>query len=201
MSTLRSTLHEISLVDYRDLSDAAVEEEFEELQRASEALEAERLRCLAELDRRKSYQRDGFLSTSSWIAHRHRIGWPKASSDVRAARALGEMPGVRAALAAETISWSAARELIAARESEPEAWQGAEELLIDVAGQHSIKDLRRVIGHWRNVVEAGGESSGADGTSERRRLHVSPTAFGMVRIDGDLDALTGESVITALRAI
>ena len=129
MSTLRSALHDLSLVDYRELPDAAVEGEFEELQRASEALEVERLRCLAELDRRCSYQRDGFLSTSSWIAHRHRLGWPKASSDVRAARALEQMPRVREALAAETISWSAARELLAPREAEPDAWGEAEELL------------------------------------------------------------------------
>ncbi len=201
MSTLRSALHDLSLVDYRDLPDAAVEEEFEELQRASEALEVERLRCLAELDRRRSYQRDGFLSTSSWIAHRHRLGWPRASSDVRAARALEQMPKVRAALAAETISWSAARELIAAREAEPDAWGEAEDLLVDVAGRHSIRDLRRVIGHWRTVIEAGREPLSEDEPSERRRLHVSGTTFGMVRIDGDLDPLAGETVITALRAV
>jgi hypothetical protein len=201
MSTLRSALHDLSLVDYRELPDEAVEEEFEELQRASEALEVERLRCLAELDRRRFWQRDGFLSTSSWIEHRHRLGWPKASSDVRAARALEQMPGVRAALTAETISWSAARELIAAREAEPDAWHEAEELLVGVAGRHTIRGLRRVIGHWRTVIEAGREPPSEGEPSERRRLHVSGTAFGMVRIDGDLEALAGETVITALRAV
>jgi hypothetical protein len=201
MSTLRSALHDVSLVDYRNLPDAAVEEEFEELQRASEALEVERLRCLAELDRRRTYQRDGFLSTASWIVHRHRMGWPKATSDVCAARAFEQMPAVREALASEAISLSAARELIAAREAEPEAWAEAEDLLVDVAGRHPIKDLRRVIGHWRNVIEAGREPRAEGEPSERRRLHVSPTAFGMVRIDGDLDSLAGEAVITALRAV
>jgi hypothetical protein len=35
---------------------------------------------------------------------------------------------------------------------------------------------------------------------DRRRLHVSPTVFGLVRIDGDLDPETGETVVTALRS-
>ena len=38
------------------------------------------------------------------------------------------------------------------------------------------------------------------GRWRRRRLHLSPTAFGMVRIDGDLDPETGETVLTAVRA-
>ncbi len=40
--------------------------------------------------------------------------------------------------------------------------------------------------------------TGEDSLRERRRLHVSPTVFGMVRIDGDLDPDTGETVLTAL---
>lgn len=35
----------------------------------------------------------------------------------------------------------------------------------------------------------------------RRRLHVSATLGGMVRVDGDLDPETGETVVTALRAV
>ena len=42
--------------------------------------------------------------------------------------------------------------------------------------------------------------TGEDSLRERRRLHVSPTVFGMVRIDGDLDPDTGETVLTALRS-
>src|SRR5439155_11644695 len=35
----------------------------------------------------------------------------------------------------------------------------------------------------------------------RRRLHVSPTLEGMVRVDGDLDPENGEMLITALRSV
>ena len=34
-----------------------------------------------------------------------------------------------------------------------------------------------------------------------RRLYASRTFGGMVRVDGDLDPETGETVLTALRAI
>jgi hypothetical protein len=64
-----------------------------------------------------------------------------------------------------------------------------------------MKDLGRVVGYWRVACErdsvvAGGE----DPLFKRRRLHVSPTVFGMVRLDGDLDPETGEIVLTALRS-
>lgn len=36
---------------------------------------------------------------------------------------------------------------------------------------------------------------------ERRGLYVSPTLDGMVRVDGDLDAETGQVLVTSLRAV
>jgi Domain of unknown function (DUF222)/HNH endonuclease len=36
---------------------------------------------------------------------------------------------------------------------------------------------------------------------DRRRLHLSATLDGMVRVDGELDPVTGQTVITALRAV
>ena len=35
----------------------------------------------------------------------------------------------------------------------------------------------------------------------RRRLNVSRTNFGMVRVDGELDPETGQTLVTALRAV
>ena len=36
---------------------------------------------------------------------------------------------------------------------------------------------------------------------DRRRLHVSRTFLGMIRLDADLDPETGETVVAGLRAI
>ena len=74
-------------------------------------------------------------------------------------------------------------------------------MLVEAAVRHSVRDLARVVAHWRNGVESRRDyPTGEDSLRERRRLHVSPTVFGMVRIDGDLDPDTGETVLTALRS-
>jgi uncharacterized protein DUF222/HNH endonuclease len=120
--------------------------------------------------------------------------------EVRMARALEAMPRTREAVASGEISCSAARVLVAARETDTEAFAQSEQLLVEAAIRHSIRDLHRVVAHWRNAVESRHLfEQGEDSLRERRRLHVSPTVFGMVRIDGDLDPETGETVLTALQ--
>ncbi|HEY2803283.1 MAG TPA: hypothetical protein VGJ67_05130, partial [Actinomycetota bacterium] len=64
MSELRSTIESLRAEEIGELPDARIEEDFAELQRASEMIELERLRRLAEIDRRRLYERDGHLSGS-----------------------------------------------------------------------------------------------------------------------------------------
>lgn len=166
-----------------------------------ERLEVQQLRRLAELDRRRPWLSDGLLSTSSWLVREFRGSFSSAAADVRMARALDAMPGTRHALTAGEISSSAARVLAAARESDSEEFASSEGLLVDAATRHTVRDLQRVVDYWREAVSskrpvAPGEE---DPLRRRRRLHVSQTVFGMVRIDGDLDPETGETVMTALR--
>jgi hypothetical protein len=201
MSGLLSAIEEFGGVDLSDASDAHLEEGLAELQRAAQQLEAERLRWLAALDRRRPWLRDGLLSTTSWLTDRFRMSGGAAAADLRMARALEAMPSTRAALVAGEISGSAARVLAVAREAEPEEFAKSEELLLDAATRHSVRDLQRVVAHWRNACESRRRVAlDEDPLSERRRLHVSPTVFGMVRIDGDLDPETGETLLTALRS-
>ena len=44
-------------------------------------------------------------------------------------------------------------------------------------------------------------STARTGSEPSRRLHASVSLLGMVRVDGDLDPETGESLLTALRAV
>jgi hypothetical protein len=179
------------------------EEDFGELQSAVEALEAERLRRLAEIDRRRSFERDGYLSAAAWLADRFRVAWNEARRGVALARGLDRMPRVRRAFHDGTISLSAVRLLGEARQAEPEGFRVSEGFLTDAATRHSIGDLRRVVVHWRHVVERErvGAAEGGAALRARRRLHSSVTLDGMVRLDGDLDPETGETVLTALRAV
>lgn len=107
MGNLRSVLDELRSEDLPGLSDPQLEEDFAELQRAADVIEGERLRRLGELDRRRPFQRDGYLSTTSWLANRFGVSGGRAADQVRLARALSQMPATRQAIAGGEISCSA----------------------------------------------------------------------------------------------
>ena len=96
---------------------------------------------------------------------------------------------------------SAARLLVSAREADPSVFQKSERQLVDAARIHSMQDLQRVAAYWRQAVEREAALNGEEKLRERRRLHASVSFMGMVRVDGDLDPETGETLLTALRAV
>jgi uncharacterized protein DUF222/HNH endonuclease len=201
MSELRSAIESLRGEVLPELPDARIEEDFSELHRAAELLEVERLRRLAELERRRAYERDGHLSIAAWLVSRFRVAWGAARDQVRVARALEEMPRTRRALDAGDVSLSAVRTLVSVRDADPDAFKRSERQLVDAARIHSIGDLRRVAAFWRQQVEAEHLAAGGDeAVRARRRLHASGSFLGMVRVDGDLDPETGETFLTALNA-
>ena len=71
MSELRSAVEALRSETLAELPDARIEEDFAELQRVIDLLEVERLRRLAEIERRCLFQRDGHC--------RRPRGWPTGS--------------------------------------------------------------------------------------------------------------------------
>jgi hypothetical protein len=201
LSELRSAIEALRSETLADLPDARAEEEFAEVQRAAELLEVERLRRLADIERRASFRRDGHLSAASWLAGTFKVAWGTARDQVRTARALEEMPETRRALDEGDLSTSAARVLVAARETDPSAFQQSETELVEAARIHSVQELNRVAAYWRQAVENERALEGDERLRARRRLHASVTFLGMVRVDGDLDPETGETLLTALSAV
>jgi hypothetical protein len=201
MGMLRSALDELGAEDLRFASDEAIEDDVVEIERASRALEAERLRRIAELDARGSFARDGYLSMSAWLVHRLRIAWSTAGQHVRMARGLRRMPRTREALSAGDVSAAATSMLVSARETNPAEFVKVEETLLDAATTLGPRELRGAIAYWREVVDRRAALEDSQRRRELRRLHVSPALDGMVRVDGDLDPETGQVVITALRAV
>jgi hypothetical protein len=65
----------------------------------------------------------------------------------------------------------------------------------------SVGELRNVIAYWRIAADREGALEDEDRMYERRSLFVSPTWGGMVRVDGDLDPETGQTLISTLRAV
>jgi hypothetical protein len=96
---------------------------------------------------------------------------------------------------------SAVRVLATARDVDPSAFQLSEAQLVEAARIHSMHDLQRVAAYWRQAVEREHAAEGEEKTRERRKLHASVSLLGMVRVDGDLDPETGETLLTALGAV
>jgi hypothetical protein len=183
------------------LSDRQVESGFAELQRMSEAVEAKRLRWLAELDRRGSFRRDGYLSTHAWLSDRFGVGAGAAKAQVKVATALQEMPELRQAFLQGQVTSAAVRVLSEAQAEHPEAFGEQEAALVEAAQTKGVEELRRVMACWSQAVDAETASQSAERLRSRRRLDLGPASNGMVRIDGELDPETGEVVLTAMQAL
>ena len=72
---LRSALEALRREVLPDVPDARAEEAFADLHRLVELLEVERLRRLADIERRGLFVRDGHLSAAAWLVHQFRVSW------------------------------------------------------------------------------------------------------------------------------
>jgi hypothetical protein len=201
MSTLRSALDELRGEDLEMASGEELGDGLVELERASRVLDAERSRRLIEVERRGTWSVDGHLSVVSWLAATIRVGFGRASQQVKRSRALLQMPRTGEASGEGDLSSEAVDLLVAAREAAPEAFVEAEPMLVEAAVALPTRELRTAIGYWRQVADAAGADERGRRQHDGRHLHVSPLLSGMVRVDGDLDPESGQTVITALRCV
>ena len=129
------------------------------------------------------------------------MAWGAAKREAKIARALEDMPLIREALEAGDVSMSATRLLVDARDTDPEEFARSERVLVQAAYLHSVEDLRKVTAYWCQAVERAAGMQGEEKLREQRRLHVSVTFLGMVKIDGLLDPENGEALIAAIQAV
>lgn len=196
---LNRAVGRLSQHDLTAIPDERLEEQFSGLQTAAQRLEAERLRRLAEINRRQSHRRAGYLSTASWLVDRHRFGWTAAAKDIRTARSLQRMPRTRHALATGELTGSALQMLVAARHAHPAHFHRAEDVLVEAARRLPAPQLHHTVAHWRQQLDWSQGLRDVERVRGQRRLSVSVTMLGTVRLDGELDPETGEVVLTALR--
>jgi hypothetical protein len=199
MSELRSALEALQAEDLATVPDDRLQVDFDELQSAAQSIEAERLRRLAEIHRRQTHRKHGYLSTASWLVDRHRLGWGAAAKDIRTARSLQRMPRTREALAAGHVTGSAVQMLVYARQAHPAQFHGSEEALVEAAKRLPAPQLHAAVSHWKRQLDWEQGLRDAERLREHRRLKVTTTLLGMVRMEGELDPETGEVVLTALR--
>jgi Domain of unknown function (DUF222)/HNH endonuclease len=201
MGALRSGLDEYRSADLGGCTDGEIEEDVCDMKAAIRGLEAECARRISELERRRSFERDGHLSITSWVESRFGIVWSQAAREVRVARALDHMPAVREALADGVVSTSAVNTLVSAQEANPEEFARSEETLLDAARSLPARDLLRAVEQWKSAAEPTVVAREFAERYERRGLQMSSRVDGMIRVDGNLDPDTGGTVMTALRAV
>ncbi|HEY1332379.1 MAG TPA: DUF222 domain-containing protein [Actinomycetota bacterium] len=201
MSSIRSAVEDLCSREVDGLSDAGLEEEFDEFTWACRAMQAHWLKLLAKIDDRHAFSRDGFWSAASWLAVHARESHAASTEQVKTACALEDMPVVRDAYGEGEISASAVRVLTTAHDTHPELFAEAEPMLVEAAKALMPREFAYAVRYWRQAADAARAERAADERHDQRRLSVSATAFGMVRVDGDLDPETGQSLITALRAV
>lgn len=201
MSTLRSATDDLRMQDLRSLADDDLASDLDEIERAVRVLEGERARRLREFERRRAHESDGFLSVSAWLVARHRVAPSTATRRVRMARSLEAMPQAAEAFSGGELSDAAVDLLASARESFPGAFARCEESLLQAARTLPVAALRSVIEYWRQAQDLAEAERVEDERFERRNLNASPSLHGMVRVDGDLDPETGQSLMSALRAV
>jgi hypothetical protein len=197
VSALRSAADLLASTDLGGFSDSELVDELAEVSKVLDIVSAQLLRLTAEVDRRRSFSADGFVSIARFLAVACDLANSTAREKVMVARALESMPRVSAALAAGDLSYSKVRVLARAAAAHPEPFVESEEVLVEVAGRLTVRDLFRVVEYWRQNLDGPGAMVEM---VDRSYAYVSRSWEGMVKIDALLDPEAGETVITALEA-
>jgi hypothetical protein len=183
------------------MSSRSLHDFYLECRRRESAAAAEGAAALAEIDRRRSFYREGYLSTSAFVAHRAGDSHQAAAGRVRVARALETMPHTAAAFRAGEIDTIRVRRLIDAREVAPTEFAAAEQALADRARNQDSRTFTLTVGLWCRGAASEATRREERRQFERRRLSISETFEGMVRLDAHLDPISAETVVTAIGAL
>lgn len=202
MSNLASALNELATVQPELLDDEQLAAGLRKLQTAADRLEATRVRWLAVFDARQGYQRDGAGSSQQWLRDQCRVSWRQAAGQVEVARQLQELPETQAAFAAGEIGERHAQVITkAVADPRLNGSPHAEHELVEAARNLEPGLLSRVARRMQMEADPAAAVEEADRQFARRRLHVALRRDGMVSVDGLLDPVGGEALITALDAL
>jgi hypothetical protein len=198
MSGLRSAVEDHISVDRADIPTDDLHSVARETAEMVDRLSVFLAQVTEEARHRGEPERDGFGSATAWLAAH--VDWDHAIAKRVASlgRVLRQFP-VTAAKANDG-SLSSARLGVLARAASRfnDHYQHDEAMLLEFSRDLSLRDLRRAVDHWGNLVEAVTAEEEALDRANRAYLYASPTVDGWVKIDGFLDKERGETILTAL---
>lgn len=198
---LAAAVDEVTSEDLDRVFDDQAETGVVVIHRLITELEAEWLCRVGDVERRGTYENQGYTSLAAWLAERCRITFGRAKHTVGIARALGEMPQTRAAFENGDLDLTVVRQLVNVRAGREEVFADHEQTLVDTVGAVAAGEINTVLGYWKQAADYETAVADAEQLYERRRLHLSETFSGMWRLDADLDPESGQIIATALRAL
>ncbi|MFC9518578.1 DUF222 domain-containing protein [Nocardiaceae bacterium NPDC056970] len=172
-----------------------------------EQLDALRVAAVAEIDERAvSLDTLGFRSVKQWLAANTLMEVPAAARILTLGRMLGRQPEIADAFNAGTISAEHAALIGKFCETPPrgmpnEALDACRKVLLDSATgpTATTTTVQTCISRLERIFESDELPPSED--TERNEFHASKTLNGRVAVKGDLDAVTGEMLLTALSSL
>src|SRR5437879_10278570 len=168
-------------------------DEIAELSAHLEVANARLLDLIREFDARGGWGVQGARSCAHWLAWRLGIELNAARERVRVARALGNLPKLRDALAHGELSYAKVRALT--RVATPET----EDRLLAFGKAGTAEHVERIVRGWR-LVDRQAEARETARRHAIRALHVYQDEDGMVVIRGRLAPEVGAVLVQALAA-
>ncbi|MBM4599303.1 DUF222 domain-containing protein [Rhodococcus hoagii] len=174
---------------------------------AIEQLEALRAAIVAEIDERAvSFDTLGFRSVKQWLAANTLLEVPAAARILALGRMLSRQPEIADAFNSGDISAEHAALIGKFCETPPrgmpnEALGSCRKVLLDAASgpTATTTTVRTCISRLERIFESDELPPSED--TERNEFHASKTLNGRVAVKGDLDAVTGEMLLTALSSL
>jgi hypothetical protein len=207
VSELRSALDGLAELDLDALSEDALLDLVGELSTATNRMAAALTTAVRAADRREAYRRDGAVSMKSWLRGSCRMAPDQATATVSAGRRLEQLPETMAAFAAGEINATHAR--VITRAMTPGRLAKAADAGIDLGETDSIlaalaratapNETARGVAQWVAGVDPDGTLD--DAADTRRRFSMAAGLDGRVHLRGELDAVGGEYLHTALAAL
>ncbi|MFM1723080.1 DUF222 domain-containing protein [Rhodococcus sp. PAM 2766] len=174
---------------------------------AMEQLDTLRVVAVAEIDARAvSFDTLGFRSVKQWLAANTLLEVPAAARILALGKMLSRQPEIADAFNTGDISAEHAALIGKFCETPPrgmpvEALGACRKVLLDAATGPAATTMtvRTCIARLERIFESDELPPSED--TERNEFHASKTLNGRVAVKGDLDAVTGEMLLTALSAL
>ncbi len=207
VSELLSALDELAAIDLDELSNDALLDLVGGLTTASNRMAAALTSAVRAADRREAYRRDGAVSMRGWLRGSCRMAPDQATATVSTGRRIEQLPETAAAFAAGEISATHAR--VITKAMTPGRLAQAVEAGIDLGETDGIfaslaratapNETARGVAQWVAGVDPDGTLD--DAADTRRRFTMASGMDGRAHLRGELDAVGGEYLHTALGAL